>query len=162
MKGYCISYRERSATPLYPTWFRWKRVLPAVGSRRISLYIPHGSDESSPIYCVFHNFPRFISHMVQMKGFMHRLKRKRILPLYPTWFRWKCGHQSLMLYLLQSLYPTWFRWKFSPPNAIKLSCNLYIPHGSDERRPVALFQHWIAVLYIPHGSDERLTALKKT
>ena len=32
--------------------------------------------------------------------------------------------------------------------------NLYIPHGSDERSFLSLFEREAERLYIPHGSDE--------
>jgi len=52
------------------------------------LYIPHGSDES--LCDMLMKFPKtiFISHMVQMKVATHM--KKKILKkktLYPTWFR---------------------------------------------------------------------------
>ena len=76
----------------------------------------------------------FISHMVQMKGNNkyrgHTAKwqlyiphgsderdmsesgmRLFIIPLYPTWFRWKGLSFFHACKAFFSLYPTWFRWK---------------------------------------------------
>ena len=81
--------KENKLTTLYPTWFRWKFsaifLLPTV----IELYIPHGSDERNEAYQVKNLKILFISHMVQMKVFLVHLSSFPVLPLYPTWFRWK-------------------------------------------------------------------------
>ena len=40
--------------------------------------------------------------------------------------------------------------------------DLYIPHGSDERRPVNGLMTWkLSLLYIPHGSDESLSTVNR-
>ena len=75
------------------------------------LYIPHGSDESWVLSFNFLVSKGFISHMVQMKVLLLCLFLAHLLPLYPTWFRWK----SSWCHLCTCIY-----------------C-LYIPHGSDER-----------------------------
>ena len=74
----------------------------------------------------------FISHMVQMKGREPYDLGKPVIPLYPTWFRWKAAafrlkpsafyfisHMVQMKAIVKdglfnaalTLYPTWFRWK---------------------------------------------------
>ena len=67
MKVAPIARHEACKPPLYPTWFRWKKVGPNAWLGRFCLYIPHGSDES--VHCNASSNPSasFISHMVQMK-----------------------------------------------------------------------------------------------
>ena len=55
--------------------------------------------------------PGFISHMVQMKVCIAMLHLIHLLPLYPTWFRWKLKMSSVYGKEIIPLYPTWFRWK---------------------------------------------------
>ena len=98
----------------------WKKV--------ISLYIPHGSDESSLLAMSSSMQLTFISHMVQMKAERQYSVQQPPLPLYPTWFRWKTlpfkstpSHQS-------TLYPTWFRWKVIAAATPKSARPTFISH----------------------------------
>ena len=101
---------------------------------------------------------------------------KKVITLYPTWFRWNTLWNKGSGRSSRTLYPTWFRWNkdnFSSPHAVIF---LYIPHGSDETHFSAstiLSMHFFIshmvqmkptydrciwskneLLYIPHGSDE--------
>ena len=136
-------HQQRSLS-LYPTWFRWKFATHNVWPERFNLYIPHGSDESGKACRLIYSSPAtfishmvqmkvpfrsnpstqpnaFISHMVQMKVIKAKIaEKKKRLPLYPTWFRWK-QHvvKQILRQRLLTLYPTWFRWKDCSSHAQK-------------------------------------------
>ena len=61
--------------------------LPISGSPAAQLYIPHGSDETLEAQQKVDYKYDFISHMVQMKLLPSCRQELAILPLYPTWFR---------------------------------------------------------------------------
>ncbi len=133
------------------------------------LYIPHGSDESSPP--PFDSFPSwfFISHMVQMKGFFAAISIaflilfiSHMVQMKDTCAYLKIGKMSLYIphgsdesntyhsYKKPdiSLYPTWFRWKGFGLWVQINRASLYIPHGSDERCRCCLFLYDLyAALY---------------
>ena len=99
---------------LYPTWFRWKTVKKGKNDEKISLYIPHGSDESPSCSLIENSSSLFISHMVQMKADVRDKGCPSIKTLYPTWFRWKWSYIRRTKGVFYALYPTWFRWKTNP------------------------------------------------
>ena len=125
-----------SLLPLYPTWFRWKLLLCQIYSITFGyfishmvqmkavrsvpnpptsyLYIPHGSDESRSFHKKASDaIAYFISHMVQMKGDLTRRPSKV-----------KTAFISHMVQMKED--------EDLPP--CTPDEQLYIPHGSDERR----------------------------
>ena len=128
-KGKIELTSRRYRQSLYPTWFRWKfsikeqlglppgffishmvQMKAKVSGRFkciYNLYIPHGSDESSPTASA---------------------NKIPIAALYPTWFRWK------KLFFLDekkaffTLYPTWFRWKRKTSEALSAQSLTFISH----------------------------------
>jgi len=145
------------------------------------LYIPHGSDESFCYSMLNHLKKDFISHMVQMKAvpialgklstrffISHMVQMKvlllclflaHLLPLYPTWFRWKVK-SHLNAFLQYLLYiPHGSDESYNLSRTIRLFRRLYIPHGSDERLKSESQCNWFSRLYIPHGSDESFYAI---
>ena len=119
---------------LYPTWFRWNHEFGNRTSVYSVLYIPHGSDETYPLFSPIIDEHTFISHMVQMKPsplplpcglivvfISHMVQMKleknkknstnsKSANLYPTWFRWNQLLPQHHLFGHFYLYPTWFRW----------------------------------------------------
>ena len=133
MKDRCIIWINLLASPLYPTWFRWK----ACGSEAFALisrlYIPHGSDERPSFFTAWRISSIFISHMVQMKGFaqyfvqmlwrcfishMVQMKDASCFPLLSSepffishMVQMKVSTSDIFFEAFFALYPTWFRWK---------------------------------------------------
>ena len=127
-------HKLKSFSPLYPTWFRWKCLIISCKVWYGYLYIPHGSDESLKVCQGADRYRRlYIPHGSDESYLLPSLKDNPLLPLYPTWFRWKGVSACLSLeesmtfishmvqmkaciwsscsYRVSSLYPTWFRWK---------------------------------------------------
>jgi len=165
---------------LYPTWFRWKASSSPYADVSISVYIPHGSDESnSRLQSSGHNIlvyiphgsderysirylsrktiKSFISHMVQMKGvFFCHCPSLNLVCLYPTWFRWKKSALRPIPTVKSAFISHMVQMKDGRDLDRDYSnlCRVYIPHGSDESSRLQSSGHNILV-YIPHGSDER-------
>ena len=77
------------------------------------LYIPHGSDERTV-------------KMIMAQG--------STLALYPTWFRWKAGSESIIEMPVKIFISHMVQMKGAKVSGrFKCIYNLYIPHGSDER-----------------------------
>ena len=136
--------------PLYPTWFRWKRLNTSGHSCGNHLYIPHGSDESwvfpsevrpyistlyptwfrwKPSFCACLRLPRklYIPHGSDERlGYPSHQQNRHTL--YPTWFRWKRCVCKNQLISLRTLYPTWFRWKGCSMMSILAYPTTFISH----------------------------------
>ena len=101
-------------------------------SRFFKLYIPHGSDNTRPVFLEIVFVYPFISHMVQ------------IIPMafcvVPNWI--------MALYIPHGSDNT---------RGLCAACyerlKLYIPHGSDNTCICSAFVFICYHLYIPHGSD---------
>ena len=134
MKAQKLNNSWKIIITLYPTWFRWKEIFLIDYFLSIyKLYIPHGSDESRAyVYNLW----------LQLKLYIpHGSDERRYCILLPA--------------LLIPLYPTWFRWKWNENHSCTCSILLlYIPHGSDESAIAYNRTKKELRLYIPHGSDE--------
>jgi len=150
-----LTFLPQKDNTLYPTWFRWKPAKCKSFKEAVSLYIPHGSDESY----------RHSDLLLLIQS-----------SLYPTWFRWKSRRSRYLTINISSLYPTWFRWK-ARARTHKVKQVIFISHMvqmKDQKRPSisiylrSLYPTWfrwkltwqsfilhlMSILYIPHGSDE--------
>ena len=115
------------------------------------LYIPHGSDESQKQASCLRSSKLFISHMVQMKGWILRYVSLLYSSFISHMVQMKETILQKQLKMRWTLYPTWFRWKYW-----KQKCNwgmsfplLYIPHGSDESWYTPLFSLPLAIPLYP-------------
>ena len=168
---------------LYPTWFRWKLFWNRNAIVQSCFFISHMVQmKESLSHRQGRDFTHFISHMVQMKAPKSNPRAMSILPLYPTWFRWKisgiseyttrCSFISHMVqmkvstssptaFLIDStLYPTWFRWKISVIVTHLLTSHTFISHMVQMKAGGKDSPHRYRTLYIPHGSDESQLKMK--
>ena len=118
MKASLSSNSFSPQSSLYPTWFRWKVKKGKNSNEKISLYIPHGSDERDNLAKAIKDALNFISHMVQMK--VREAPQKRPTPEKP-------------------LYPTWFRWKISTAISGVLVAFVFISHMVQMKEPITIF-----------------------
>jgi len=151
MKVLQKSIQVRFNKTLYPTWFRWKTYIIISLIIYISTLYPTWFRWKRPALACLSSPSYFISHMVQMKVQGPWAGSNAVTTLYPTWFRWKLTGVARKIAYEFALYPTWFRWKtVNNAYAVEFSTDLYIPHGSDERkttlvrrfRPYALYPTW--------------------
>ena len=143
-------------SPLYPTWFRWKREIACSEQLSDSLYIPHGSDERMTAVPSFYFLSfLYIPHGSDESTPANSRWFSYTVTLYPTWFRWKTSFLALILTYSRRFISHMVQMKVDARIDVFMGCKLYIPHGSDEsqsQNQALLGMKW---LYIPHGSDER-------
>ena len=122
-------------SPLYPTWFRWKKwIVEEMVWNSQFLYIPHGSDES---FITVFSF-LWLGHLYIPHGSDESVNK----PSGADYFIFFISHMVQMK-------------DTSTPSYSNLFTHLYIPHGSDESRWTLDIKSRVSQLYIPHGSDER-------
>jgi len=145
-----------SLVTLYPTWFRWKFYLVLYFFCLQSvLYIPHGSDERAFFLGWKKGVLRFISHMVQMKGFLTIFLIVFVVStLYPTWFRWKVGIKHIFANSKLSFISHMVQMKGTIWRSSFLSEPCFISHMVQMKAFYIFLFTFLSYLYIPHGSDE--------
>ena len=109
MKLPSTSLKTRCWKSLYPTTFRWNPAFPDQLQKRVQLYIPLRSDETTWADYRCTKAAYLYIPLRSDETLIPDSPRTRKSALYPTTFRWN-GDAKAIPWHQPTLYPTTFRW----------------------------------------------------